>query len=295
MKAAYGNRIGTRDVTPKEIGIKELYQVENPYKKILQASYDSYKQGKDYDKRVTVEDYLMVTQNTRAFQYESLSEQQSNIETWRDLALGAGVIVLSIFCPPAGAVAGFALASLDAYSGITGKDWGTGRELDGMERGLRVGFAMFDLIPGAKYLSSLGKTGMKEGLAVAKNSLKLSLKEGLEQGTKNIDNLAKLTTKLSDNVLGQLDNFGKQVDNIARSKVTSVADNLAGKLRHADEVISEAAQNFRLNIGMEPQLVSGTMPTSSSRKLSGLADNLSAFAKNLDGSVDDVVERLENS
>ncbi|MWV55919.1 hypothetical protein [Streptococcus zhangguiae] len=89
---------------------------------------------------------------------------------------------------------------------------------------------------------------------VTENSLKLSLKEGLEQGTKNIDNLVKLTTKLSDNVLGQLDNFGKQVDNIARSKISSVADNMAGKLRHADEVVSEAAQNFRLNVGVEQQL-----------------------------------------
>ncbi|EHI75775.1 hypothetical protein HMPREF9184_01803, partial [Streptococcus sp. oral taxon 058 str. F0407] len=51
----------------------------------------------------------------------------------------------------------------------------------------------------------------------------------------------------------------------------------------------EAAQRFRLNIGLEPQLASGVMP-SSGGKLSHLADNLSALAKNLDGSVDDVVE-----
>ncbi|UEA32003.1 DNA/RNA non-specific endonuclease [Granulicatella elegans] len=58
-------------------------------------------------------------------------------------------------------------------------------------------------------------------------------------------------------------------------------------MRHADNVLSEAAQNFRLNIGLEPQLADGVL-SSGGGKLSHLADNLSAFAKNLDGSVDEV-------
>ncbi|WP_202854137.1 polymorphic toxin type 15 domain-containing protein, partial [Streptococcus suis] len=67
--------------------------------------------------------------------------------------------------------------------------------------------------------------------------------------------------------------------------------NVAGKLRHVDETLSTAAQNFSLNnIGFEPQLVSGAIPIPPPGRLSGLADNIQAFAKNLDGSVDEVVE-----
>ena len=76
--------------------------------------------------------------------------------------------------------------------------------------------------------------------------------------------------------------------------LSNSAESLSDGLRHADNVLSEAAQKFRLNIGLEPQLASGIMPNGGG-KLSHLADNLSAFAKNLDGSVDDVVERLSQS
>ncbi|CRH93552.1 Uncharacterised protein [Chlamydia trachomatis] len=47
----------------------------------------------------------MAMHHTRAFNYESLDEKRVNIEMWRDLALGAGVVLLTIFCPPEGAIA----------------------------------------------------------------------------------------------------------------------------------------------------------------------------------------------
>ena len=179
------------------------------------------------------------------------------------------------------------------YSAATGKDWGTGRKLDATERTLRGTFALFDLIPAGKYLGTLAKTGKTAGLTAVKNSLKTTLKEGLEQGAKNLDSfkgVLKNAKGLGDNVLSQIKTYGKQLDNLRPSKILSnSADALSDGLRHADTVLSEAAQNFRLNIGLEPQLADGVL-SSSGGKLSHLADNLSAFAKNLDGSVDDVVE-----
>ncbi|MDW8742374.1 hypothetical protein Q7W37_04900, partial [Streptococcus suis] len=76
---------------------------------------------------------------------------------------------------------------------------------------------------------------------------------------------------------------------LTKSKVASTADNLARQLRHADNTLSKVVQNFSLNnIGFEPQLVRGAIPTPPPSRLSGVADNLQAFAKNLDGSVDEV-------
>ena len=152
---------------------------------------------------------------------------------------------------------------------------------------------MFDLIPAGKYLGTLAKTGKTAGLTAVKNSLKTTLKEGLEQGAKNLDSfkgVLKNAKGLGDNVLSQIKAYGKQLDNLRPSKILSnSADALSDGLRHADNVLSEAAQNFRLNIGLEPQLADGVL-SSGGGKLSHLADNLSSFAKNLDGSVDDVIE-----
>ena len=295
----YGHPVGTKEVVPSEIGIDELYKVDSPYRTALQKSYEEFKKSKDYkDHRLTETEYVQAMHQTRAFEYVSIDDEKSKIEMWRDIALGAGLVVLSIFCPPAGAVAGVALASAEMYSAATGKDWGTGRKLDATERTLRGTFALFDLIPAGKYLGTLAKTGKTAGLTAVKNSLKTTLKEGLEQGVRNLDSfkgILKKTKGLGDNVLSQIKTYGKQLDNLRPSKMLSnSADALSDGLRHADNVLSEAAQNFRLNIGLEPQLASGIMPNGGG-KLSHLADNLSAFAKNLDGSVDEVVERLSQS
>ena len=111
VKDVYGNPMGTQKVTPKEIGLEELYRVDNPYKKTLQASYQDFKNSKTYkDHQLTETEFLMASHHTRAFNYESIRDQQEAIEMWRDIALGVGVVVLTIFCPPAGAVAGVVLA-----------------------------------------------------------------------------------------------------------------------------------------------------------------------------------------
>ena len=294
IKDAYGNKVGTMQVTPDEIGIDELYKVDSPYKATLQKSYEEFKKSKDYkDHKLTQDQYLMAMHHTRSFEYVSIDDEKANIEMWRDIALGVGVVVLTIFCPPAGAVASVVVASADMYSAASGKDWGTGRELDNTERGMRGAFALFDLIPAGKYLSGLAKTGKTAGLTAVKTSLKTGIKEGVEQGVKNLDNLKgllKSTKGLADNMISQLKTYGKQLDNLRPSKILSnSADALSDGLRRADNVLSEAAQNFRLNMGLDPQLVTGTMSSGGGR-LTNLADNLSAFAKNLDGSVDDVVE-----
>ncbi|MCQ9210208.1 pre-toxin TG domain-containing protein [Granulicatella seriolae] len=253
----------TIEVTPKEISLADLYQVDNPYKTALEASYEAYKTSDAYQEhKLTASDYLMASHHTRAFQYDSISDQQETIELWRDLALGAGVIVLTIFCPPAGVAAGITLAAVETYSTISGKDWGTGRELSDGERALRGSFALFDLVPGVGYLSKVAKSGSK---LAAKEFLQATLKEGFEQGVRNVDNVVKLANKVGDKVMGQVDNFGKQLANVTNKTVVSGAEHLSSGLKAVDSQLSDMAQNFRLNVNLEPQFVSGVTPTSSSQ------------------------------
>ena len=283
VKDAYGHPVGTKEVTPPEIGIDELYKVDSPYKASLKKSYEKYKKSKDYkDHRLTETEYVQVMHQTRSFEYVSIDDEKANIEMWRDLTLSAATVVLFVFCPPAGAVLSTVVAAADMYSAASGKDWGTGRELDGNERVMRGAFALLDLIPAGKYLSGLAKTGKTAGLTAVKTSIKTAVKEGVEQGAKNFDTfkgLLKKTKGLGDNIFSQIKTFGKQLDNLRPSKILS---------NSADD-LSDAAQRFSLNSLEQLQPVTGSIPFEGG-KLSHLADNLSAFAKNLDGSVDDVVE-----
>ena len=294
VKDPYGHPVGTKEVTPPEIGIDELYKVDSPYKASLKKSYEEYKKSKDYkDSRLTETEYVQVMHQTRSFEYVSIDDEKSTTEMWRDLTLTAATVVLYVFCPPAGAVLSTVVAAAEMYSAASGKDWGTGRELDGNERVMRGAFALLDLIPAGKYLGGLAKIGKTAGLTAVKTSIKTAVKEGLEQGVRNLDSfkgILKNAKGLGDNVLSQIKTYGKQLDNLRPSKILSnSADALSDGLRHADNVLSEAAQNFRLNIGLEPQLADGIL-SSGGGKLSHLADNLSAFAKNLGGSVEDFSE-----
>ena len=283
VKDPYGHPVGTKEVTPPEIGIDELYKVDSPYKASLKKSYEEYKKSKDYkDSRLTETEYVQVMHQTRSFEYVSIDDEKSTTEMWRDLTLTAATVVLYVFCPPAGAVLSTVVAAADMYSAASGKDWGTGRELDGNERVMRGAFALLDLIPAGKYLSGLAKTGKTAGLTAVKTSIKTAVKEGVEQGAKNFDTfkgLLKKTKGLGDNIFSQIKTFGKQLDNLRPSKILS---------NSADD-LSDAAQRFSLNSLEQLQPVTGSIPFEGG-KLSHLADNLSAFAKNLDGSVDDVVE-----
>ena len=283
VKDPYGHPVGTKEVTPPEIGIDELYKVDSPYKASLKKSYEEYKKSKDYkDSRLTETEYVQVIHQTRSFEYVSIDDEKSTTEMWRDLTLTAATVVLYVFCPPAGAVLSTVVAAAEMYSAASGKDWGTGRELDGNERAMRGAFALLDLIPAGKYLSGLAKTGKTAGLTAVKTSIKTAVKEGIEQGAKNFDTfkgLLKKTKGLGDNVLSQIKTYGKQLDNLRPSKILSnSADNL-----------SDAAQRFSLNSLEQLQPVTDSIPFEGG-KLTHQADNLSAFAKNLDGSVDDVVE-----
>ena len=248
IKDAYGNKIGTMQVTPDEIGIDELYKVDSPYKATLQKSYEEFKKSKDYkDHKLTQDQYLMAMHHTRSFEYVSIDDEKSNIEMWRDIALGVGVVVLTIFCPPAGAVASVVVASADMYSAASGKDWGTGRELDNTERGMRGAFALFDLIPAGKYLSGLAKTGKTAGLTAVKTSLKTGIKEGVEQGVKNLDNLKgilKNVKGLGDNIYHSLPTYRKQ---LARHIQNTVDEGLLNLSKAAQEGL-ERAKQFTLEV-----------------------------------------------
>ena len=243
VKDPYGHPVGTKEVTPPEIGIDELYKVDSPYKASLKKSYEEYRKSKDYkDHRLTETEYVQVMHQTRSFEYVSIDDEKSTTEMWRDLTLTAATVVLFVFCPPAGAVLSTVAATAEMYSAASGKDWGTGRELDGNERAMRGAFALLDLIPAGKYLSGLAKTGKTAGLTAVKTSIKTAVKEGIEQGAKNFDTfkgLLKKTKGLGDNIYHSLPTYRKQ---LARHLQNTVDEGLLNLSRTAQEGLERAKQ-----------------------------------------------------
>ena len=248
VKDPYGHPVGTKEVTPPEIGIDELYKVDSPYKASLKKSYEKYKKSKDYkDSRLTETEYVQVMHQTRSFEYVSIDDEKSTTEMWRDLTLTAATVVLYVFCPPAGAVLSTVVAAADMYSAASGKDWGTGRELDGNERAMRGAFALLDLIPAGKYLSGLAKTGKTAGLTAVKTSIKTAVKEGVEQGAKNFDTfkgLLKKTKGLGDNIYHSLSTYRKQLTHHLQNTVDEGLLNLS----KATQEGLERAKQFTLEV-----------------------------------------------
>ncbi|MCY7061791.1 HNH endonuclease [Streptococcus oralis] len=248
VKDSYGHPVGTKEVTPPEIGIDELYKVDSPYKASLKKSYEKYKKSEDYkDHRLTETEYVQVMHQTRSFEYVSIDDEKSTTEMWRDLTLSAATVVLFVFCPPAGAVLSTVVSAAEMYSAASGKDWGTGRELDGNERVMRGAFALLDLIPAGKYLSGLAKTGKTAGLTAVKTSIKTAVKEGVEQGAKNFDTfkgLLKKTKGLGDNIYHSLSTYRKQ---LARHLQNTVDEGLLNLSRATQEGL-ERAKQFTLEV-----------------------------------------------
>ena len=248
VKDPYGHPVGTKEVTPPEIGIDELYKVDSPYKASLKKSYEEYKKSKEYkDSRLTETEYVQVMHQTRSFEYVSIDDEKSTTEMWRDLTLTAATVVLYVFCPPAGAVLSTVAATAEMYSAASGKDWGTGRELDGNERAMRGAFALLDLIPAGKYLSGLAKTGKTAGLTAVKTSIKTAVKEGIEQGVKNFDTfkgLLKKTKGLGDNIYHSLPTYRKQ---LARHLQNTVDEGLLNLSKATQEGL-ERAKQFTLEV-----------------------------------------------
>ena len=160
-------------------------------------------------------------------------------------------------------------------------------------------FTLLELVPGIGYLNDVAKSG---GKVAVKNVVKNSLREGFEQGAKNFDNMVKLTSKFGDNVLSKLDDFGRQADQVFNKLASKGADSLSTGLKNVDQGLSQAAQNFRLNMGLEPQLVSGAMPSTGSSTINKITNKLDDFSKARKLSVSNLdevgettrIERLKN-
>ncbi|WP_270573182.1 hypothetical protein [Bacillus glycinifermentans] len=243
------NRIGSKETTyvgygmnktavqqdKEEITVNDIFKDSAAFDHVLSEEYKAFKeQNPDID--LNYEDYSKAIFSARGFQYESVSDVQKSQELWRDLIIGGGIIVLTVFCAPAGIIAAGAYGTAQITSAATGKDWMTKRELNTGERFERGAFGALDMLPAAglagKAFKSTATIGEIAAAGKTKNVVQ-SLKESKNTWSNRMRvNSLKAQDKLNDAGYAIKKQFAKSADalsDIARGSEVGAGGTLARK------------------------------------------------------------------
>lgn len=186
--AGYGSVPQTIQTKKDKITVEDIFKDSPAFDNVLRAEYKELKK-QNPDAKLNYEEYKKVVPSTRGFEYKSIEDEQKKLETIRDLAIGGGIIIATILCPPLGAAAAVVYGAVQIKSGIDGEDWGTHRKLSQEERVGNVIFGGLDAIP---VVGAVGK-GVKAF-----------------KGTSELADLAKLL-KFKEGMPGFNPNLGKNV------------------------------------------------------------------------------------
>ncbi|MBC1523541.1 hypothetical protein HB884_04895 [Listeria booriae] len=241
---SYGMSPTTTEVKKDKINLKDIMAGDNFFADNLKAQFAEYSK-QNPDQKFTYDQYQSAVSSSRAFEYNSIRDDQQNTEFWRDIGIAVVIIGVSIVCPPAGLALGVAYGTLELTSAATGKDWLTGREMDGGERATRGAFALLDVIPGVKGIRAFSQATKAGGFALdaAQVGSKLTLKQTARQGLSNLDMMGKQAFNESIARVRKIPNVMKDVANSAKTQVKNGTVQ-AGKL--ADGVVTGAKN---LNFG----------------------------------------------
>lgn len=219
------------EVPKTEISIDDLFSGDNFYAGQMKLEYGAWKELNP-EQDFSQEEYRQAALNTRAFQYESIRNQQENKEFW--VQLGALVVIVgaTLICPPAGMALGAAYGAMELSSAVSGKDWVSGRELGTGERWFRGVLAPLDIVPGVNGLTKFSSTVR---LAHVGDTVGGLGKVGFHQGITHIDSMIKTAGQQSATRLKNASAAIKDAANVVKNKLAKDIIE-AGKL--ADTVIT---------------------------------------------------------
>ncbi len=186
------------EVPKTEVSLDDLFSDDNFYAGQMKLEYDTWKELNP-DQDLSQVEYQQAALNTRAFEYESIRNQQENKEFW--VQIGALVVIVgaTLICPPAGLALGAAYGAMELSSAVSGKDWVSGRELGTSERWFRGLLAPLDIVPGVSGLTKFSSTVRLAHLGenIGGIGLRTGVKGSIHQGITHIDNMVKTAGKQS--------------------------------------------------------------------------------------------------
>ncbi|ULT57361.1 hypothetical protein L1999_01740 [Neobacillus drentensis] len=235
--AAYGPA-QSFTVPKTEVGMDDLFSGDNFFGEQMKLEYDAWKELNP-DQVFSQEEYQQAALNTRAFQYESIRNQQEHKEFW--VQLGALVVIVgaTLICPPAGMALGAAYGAMELSSAVSGKDWVSGRELGTGERWFRGLLAPLDIVPGVSGLSKFSSTVRlaHSGDSIGQLGLRTGVKEGFHQGVTHIDNMITTAGRQSVTRLKNASAVVKDASNVVKNKL---AKDTLEAARLVDNAITKA-------------------------------------------------------
>ncbi|MEH7307088.1 MULTISPECIES: DNA/RNA non-specific endonuclease [Bacillaceae] len=224
------------EVPKTEVSLDDLFSGDNYYANQMKLEYDAWK-VLNPDQDFSQEEYQQAVLNTRAFEYESIRNQQENKEFW--VQIGALVVIVgaTIICPPAGMALGVAYGAMELSSAVSGKDWVSGRELGTSERWFRGLLAPLDIVPGVSGLTKFSSTVRLAHLeeSIGTIGLRTGVKGSIHQGITHIDHMVKTAGQQS---VTRLRNASAAIKDAADVVINKLAKDTIEVGRLADTVIT---------------------------------------------------------
>jgi hypothetical protein len=226
------------EVAKTEVSLEDLFSGDNYYASQMKLEYDAWKELNS-DQEFSHKEYQQAILNTRAFEYESIRNQQEDKEFW--VQIGALVVIVgaTLICPPAGLALGAAYGAMELGSAVSGEDWVSGRELGTSERWIRGLLAPLDIVPGVSGLTKFSSTVRlaSAGDTMGQLGLRTGAQGSFRQGVIHIDSMVKTAGQQSITRLKSASSAILDTTNVVKNKLAK--DTLeAGRL--VDSAIEQA-------------------------------------------------------
>ncbi|WP_227005474.1 ADP-ribosyltransferase [Bacillus paralicheniformis] len=248
------NRIGSKETTyvgygmskqavetdKAKVSVNDIFKDSESFDHVLSKEFEEF-QINHPDIELSYEEYTKAIASSRGFEYESIGDVQKNQELWRDLLAGAGIVLLTIFCAPAGLTVAVAYGGANISSAATGKDWMTQRELNTGERFERGVFGALDIIPG----TAMAKGSFKGAATIGQISSKT---EHVVQSLKDGKNIWANRMKVNGlKAADKLNDLGHTI----KKPIAKGLDNLSSVARVTDiqgEALVQSGGNYYANV-----------------------------------------------
>lgn len=240
------------EVPKTEISIDDLFSGDNFYADQMKLEYEAWKELNP-DQDFSQKEYQQAVVNTRAFEYESILNQQENKEFWVQIGALVVIVGVSLICPPAGLALGAAYGAMELSSAVSGKDWVSGRELGTGERWFRGLLAPLDIIPGVSGLTKFSSAVRLANVGdnIGKLGMRVGVRSGFQQGVTHIDNMLKTAGQQTVTRLKSATQAARDASNIVKNKLARDTIEVGKVVDHAITVANNITAPRRVGLAME--------------------------------------------
>jgi predicted ribonuclease toxin of YeeF-YezG toxin-antitoxin module len=208
------------EVPKTEVSLDDIFNGDNFYGNQMKLEYEAWKELNP-DQDFSQKEYQLAAVNTRAFEYESIRNQQESKEFWVQLGALVVIVGVSLICPPAGLALGAAYGAMELSSAVSGKDWVSGRELGTGERWFRGLLAPLDIIPGVsgltKFSSAVRLANVSDNVGML--GTRVGVRSSIQQGATHIDNMLRTAGQQTVTRLKSATQAARDASNVVKNKL----------------------------------------------------------------------------